>query len=233
MTIMISDIDNTLCPQDMTRWHVDTNRTKAFAEHVLGLLPFDWVVERGIAAFKQAREVIFVTGRGIHLNVTTALWVQRNLGIDDFRIVNTPYHDAAQYVADKEAALETCITECVQGRIPCEMIHVIEDDPVILDFLVAMANGIDAIIVEFGIEGEVDDGETVDDAYAKAVAIVEEKIASKIASNDVKLFQDMLKRKIDAAKEEERLIEQRLNRVDRILTGREDNALETSTSESE
>lgn len=147
MTILISDIDNSLCPQDMTMWTPGTNKTKAFAEYILALPTLPWITERIIQTFQQATTVIFVTGRGMHLNVTTALWVQRNLGIEDFRIVNTSYINAGQYVADKEAALETCILDCVQGRMPLEMIHVIEDDTTILDFLVAMASGIDAIMI--------------------------------------------------------------------------------------
>jgi hypothetical protein len=54
-----------------------------------------------------------------------------------------------QYVNDKEADLEECIRDCVKNRLmpKYELIHVYEDDPILLDFLVAVASELDGIMI--------------------------------------------------------------------------------------
>jgi hypothetical protein len=48
--------------------------------------------------------------------------------------------------------------------------------------------------VQFGIEGDIEAGETPDEAYAKAVDIVEGQIAAKITGGDVDKLEQRIKR---------------------------------------
>jgi len=145
--IVISDIDGTVCLSIFKNDGSQDQHSSGFQKALFDVPIMAWVINV-IKVFQQARAVIFITGRGVHLNTITTMWVSKNLGINDFRIVNVGFENYQQYLTDKKARLDDAITECVACRLaPLEMIHVLEDDPAILDWLVAKAPELDAFMV--------------------------------------------------------------------------------------
>ena len=146
--ILIADIDGSLVQSIWANDGSSDQHDPAFQAALLALPALDWVLERGLHVFQQARDVMFVTGRGTCINDLTRQWVERELGIHEARIINVEFVNYQQYVADKEAAFDECIQQCIRGReSPLEMIHVIEDDPILIEFLAAMASDLDAVMI--------------------------------------------------------------------------------------
>lgn len=155
MTIIISDIDGTLCTSIFTNDGSQDQFDPSFHQALLDLPLLPWVIEKGLKAFQNARCVIFVTGRGIHLNCITATWILDKLGIHSFRMVNCTFTNYSQHVRDKKAYLQETIDQCIKARIRrYEPIHVLEDDPAVLEYLVDIAPGYDGIIIHSIQEGK-------------------------------------------------------------------------------
>jgi hypothetical protein len=144
---IVSDIDGTIRLFEKQKWSCN-RRSPAFGNYLLHLPVLPWIEDIGRRAFSKARTIIFVTGGDVYLNDVNQQWLSENLDIVKAWIVNVPFVNHEQYVNDKERDLETCITECIKNRASrFEMIHVIEDDPLLLEFLVAVACELDAVMV--------------------------------------------------------------------------------------
>ncbi len=103
--IIISAIDGTLCPSIFRSDGGQDQSSPAFQAELLAVPVLPWVKERGIKVFKQARVVILVTGRCVHLNGMTTTWIVLNIGITVFRIINVGFATHPQYIEAKEALL--------------------------------------------------------------------------------------------------------------------------------
>lgn len=146
--IIISDIDGSLCRSIFANDGSQDQEDPAFQRQLLELPILPWLVHLP-PVFQNATCVIFVTGRGVHLNNITATWITDRLGIHRFTIVNAGFTTYDQYIKDKEVMLAEAIAQSIKARASRgECIHLIEDDPAILAWLVdVVAPGLDGIIV--------------------------------------------------------------------------------------
>jgi hypothetical protein len=73
--IIISGIDGTLCTSIFKNDGTQDQDSPEFQAELLAVPLLPWVKVSGIKVFKQARVVILVTGRGVHLNGMTTTWL--------------------------------------------------------------------------------------------------------------------------------------------------------------
>lgn len=155
MMIIISGIDGILCPSIFANDRSQDQQSPEFLQQLLAAPVLPWVTEAVSQKFRSARIVIFITGRGVHLNDITATWLRERLGIHSFRIANVNFTTNEQHVNDKIARLEEAISQCAREHASrYECIHVLEDIPAILDWLVGVAADMGIIMVHAIRDGE-------------------------------------------------------------------------------
>jgi len=151
--ITISDLDGSLLESIFLNDGSQDQESAEFQDVLLAVPAFPWVNKYKIKLFQQARVVMFVTGRGIHLNPVTTTWIAENLEIKEFQIINVRFTTYKQYIEEKETAIDKIIDEYAQKReSPTEHIHIIEDDPKIIKWLIMHARCIEGIEVHAILE---------------------------------------------------------------------------------
>lgn len=113
-----------------------------------GLPPFPWVRSSGI--LDKMTVVKTITGRQARQRDLTLAWFARELGINDMELIMVSFKTKDQYIADKENAISRLITEWWSIHDNGARIVIIEDDPIILDFLRAkfLSSGLQIVAVD-------------------------------------------------------------------------------------
>jgi len=154
--IIISGIDGVLCPSIFTNDGSQDEESPEFQAQLLAVPLLPWVTVSLPNMYQKARIVIFVTRRGVHLNNITTTWVAERLHIHSFRIVNLGFTASHQYFDERRAFFDEAINQCMKARETFnENIHVLEEDPAILDYIVEMAKCLAGVVVYAIRDGEL------------------------------------------------------------------------------
>lgn len=147
-TYRIWDIDGSLCESIFKNDNSQDQSSLEFQQQLSALPLFNWVLDDFGLVLKGAQRIIFITGRGKHLNEITRSWVSCNLQISKFEIVNVGFIDYEQYVSDKKLKLLDALDKCNETReSERDTIHLLEDDPRIISWDVKIAQEYQGVMV--------------------------------------------------------------------------------------
>ena len=126
-------------------------KSPAFQELLLALPPYPWV-EQWKSRFAFASQVVVVSGRGEHLRLVTAEWIERELCIKP-KMVLVGFTDYGQYLKDKVDLMSFQVFVLDATRRRGEKIHFFEDDMNVLKGVYKTTDGLPDLVFHCVVGG--------------------------------------------------------------------------------